>query len=115
MDSAGGHTVQGSNFTFTGTTATLYHTQVATLTTDYEELETDIPAVTITYTPQGSIGGSQVVAAHSHTYTAPTAHTHSITGTTTTITVPLEVAISGHTHTITIADHTHSLSNHTQC
>lgn len=49
--SAGGATVQGSNFTFTGTTATL-----------------EIP-----YKPAGSIGGSYTLSTHNHTVTKSTA------------------------------------------
>ena len=69
--------------TFTGTSATI--------------------SVSIDYTPSGTIGGSQTVAAHSHT----------ITYTSTTITGTAAVAVSNHTHTVDVPNHTHDLGNHT--
>lgn len=128
-------TIQGASFTFTGTTATLGHTQAATAATLYNELTSTIPALSTTYTPQGTIGGSVTIAGHSHKYVSLPAHTHGITLTDTTITGTakvsvashthglatatatftgtVSVAISGHTHKVTIASHTHSLGNHT--
>lgn len=93
LSTAGAHTINGSNFGFSGTSATI--------------------SVSGSYKPAGSITGSQTIAAHSHSYTAPAAHTHSISLTTTTITAGVEVAVSDHTHTVTIASHTHDLGNHT--
>ena len=69
--------------TFTGTSATIN--------------------VSIDYTPAGTIGGSQTVAAHSHSVTVATA---SAEGTAA-------VAVSAHTHTVTTGSHTHTLNNHT--
>lgn len=69
--------------TFTGTSATIN--------------------VSINYTPAGTIGGSQTVAAHSH----------SVTNTSTTVDVPIGVAVPNHTHEVTISGHTHTLNNHT--
>lgn len=128
-------TIQGASFTFTGTTATLGHTQAATSATLYNELNSTIPALSTTYTPQGTIGGSVTIAGHSHKYVSLPAHTHGITLTDTTITGTakvsvashthglsttvatftgtVSVAISGHTHQVTVASHTHSLGNHT--
>ena len=100
VSSAGAVTVSGSNFSFAGTAATLTHDDVAV-------------SVSGTYTPAGTISGSQTVAAHSHSYNAPAAHTHSIALSTATATGSASVAVSNHTHTITIANHTHTLGNHT--
>ena len=100
VSSAGAATVNGSNFSFTGTAATLAHDDVAV-------------SVSGTYKPAGTIGGSQTVAAHSHSYNAPAAHTHAIALSTATATGSASVAVSDHTHTVTIAAHTHTLGNHT--
>ena len=100
VSSAGAATVSGSNFSFAGTAATLTHDDVAV-------------SVSGTYTPAGTISGSQTVAAHSHSYNAPAAHTHSIALSTATATGSASVAVSNHTHTVTIANHTHTLGNHT--
>lgn len=100
LSTAGAYTVNGANFSFTGTAATLAHADVAV-------------SVSGSYTPAGSIGGSQTIAAHSHSYNAPAAHTHSIALTTATATGSASVAVSNHTHSVTIANHTHTLGNHT--
>ena len=100
VSSAGAATVSGSNFSFAGTAATLTHSDIAV-------------SVSGTYTPAGTISGSQTVAAHSHSYNAPAAHTHSIALSTATATGSASVAVSNHTHTVTIANHTHTLGNHT--
>lgn len=89
---------------FTGTEATIAHSFVDSASSK---------EFTITYTPTGTIGGSQTIAAHSHTYTAPAAHTHSIAVTNTTVTGVAAVDIADHSHTVTIAAHTHTLGNHT--
>lgn len=100
VSGAGAVTVNGSNFSFTGTAATLAHDDVAV-------------SVSGTYKPAGTIGGSQTVAAHSHSYNAPAAHTHAITLAAATATGSASVAVSDHTHTVTVAAHTHTLGNHT--
>ena len=100
VSGAGAVTVNGSNFSFTGTTATLTHSDISV-------------SVSGNYQPKGTIGGSQAVAAHSHSYNAPASHTHSIALSTATATGSASVAVSNHTHTVTIANHTHTLSNHT--
>lgn len=60
--------------TFTGTAATIAHTYT----------EGAQGSISIDYTPEGTIGGSQTVAAHSHTYVSLPAHTHGIAKATTT-------------------------------
>lgn len=128
-------TINGSDFTFNGTTATLSHTQVGTTTTTRDILNANVPTLSVDYTPSGTIGGSQTVSNHSHTYIELKAHTHGITltdttitgtaqvsvashshtliNTTTTVTGDVDVDISSHTHTVTIGNHTHTLNNHT--
>lgn len=128
-------TIQGSSFGFSGNAAVLSHTQAATAATLYASLNVTVPTVNAIYTPSGTLGGTQVVAAHSHTYVSLPAHTHGITLTATSITGTVEVsvashthglattsttitgtaavAVSSHTHSVTIASHTHSLGNHT--
>ena len=64
------------------------------------------------YTPAGTIGGSQTIAAHSHTVEAA-AHTHSIGSVATEVTGTAAVAVSSHTHSVTTSSHTHSIGNHT--
>ncbi|MBO7691893.1 MAG: hypothetical protein J6T10_04570 [Methanobrevibacter sp.] len=68
----------------------------------------DSIALSADYTPAGTIGGSQVVAAHSHSYVELKAHTHSV-GKTDNVeaSVSLGAAISAHTHTL--GNHTHSV------
>ena len=87
---AGGVTISGSNFTFTGTTATI------TLSND---------AVSIAaheYKPAGTIGGSQSIAAHTHTVNVAKATvTNNVTGTATG-------SAGAHTHSVSINSHTHS-------
>lgn len=68
--------------------------------------------VSIEYTPQGTIGGSQTVAAHSHTYVELKEHTHTLNTATASISVNISVPID-HDHTINVSNHTHSLGNHT--
>lgn len=87
----GAHTVQGSNFKVTVPTYT--H---------------NVTNGIITYTPAGTISGSQSFSSHSHSYDAPSDHTHSITRVTETFTIPVSVAVSSHTHSVTIGSHTHS-------
>ena len=81
----GAVTVSGSNFSFTGTQATL----------------------SIVYQPAGSIGGSQTVGNHSHTYYGPVAHTHSISNSDATASGSVSVAIGAHTHSL--SNHTHNI------
>lgn len=52
---AGAHTINGSNFTFTGATATIAHNAQGNVQIDKHK-----------FTPTGSVTGSQVVNAHSH-------------------------------------------------
>ena len=112
LSAAGAATIAGSNFSFSGVTATLQHTQAGSGDA-INTVNTNIPAVNIVYTPAGSISGSQEVAAHSHSYLKPVAHTHSIGLSTVTATGSVAVAISAHSHEVEIASHTHDLSNHT--
>ena len=83
---------------FTGTTATIKHTQAATLTTDFNNLTTSVATTSYDYTPEGSIGGSQTVNAHSH----------AITYTDTNASGSASVAILTHTHSL--SNHTHSVT-----
>ena len=107
VNDGGAVTIKGSNFGFSGIAATLEHTQTATATTSYNSLTAVSGAVSITYTPAGSIGGSQTVDAHTHSYTKPTAHTHTIALTDASATGTASVAVSNHTHSI--AQHTHAV------
>ena len=109
---ASGGTVNGSNFTFTGTAATLKHTQANTTAGTFATLNTSVPAVSISYQPAGTIGGSQAVAAHSHKYQKPKNHTHSVTFSSITVSGTASVAVSSHTHTVTMASHSHSIAAH---
>lgn len=124
-----------SQLLFNGAEVKLDHTQVATLTTSYNTVTATVNQIAFEYTPAGTIGGKQTIAAHSHTYVKLPPHTHSIalssatvTGTaevsvanhthgltkaTTSITANVSVAISAHTHNVSIPAHTHSLNNHT--
>lgn len=77
-------------------------------TTTYNEVSGE----EIAYTPQGTIGGSQTVLAHSHTYIKLPVHSHSVNTTSTDISFQVSVPID-HSHEINIPDHTHSLNNHT--
>lgn len=87
---AGGVTISGSNFTFTGTTATI------TLSND----AVSIPSHE--YKPAGTIGGSQSIAAHTHTVNVAKATvTNNVTGTATG-------SAGAHTHSVSINSHTHS-------
>ena len=116
----GSHTINGSNFTFSGTAATLAHTAVSgSCVHTYESCVS------------GSIGGSVTVeghthsytkpadhthsytapAAHTHSYTAPANHTHSISVTTTSYTGTASVAVSNHTHTVNIGNHFHDINH----
>jgi len=83
--SAGGFTLSGSNFSFTGDTVTL----TSTLKLDKHK-----------FTPSGSIGGSQTVSAHSHAFNPAT--TAVVTGiNTSTTTVLTGVKSTGSTAAIT--------------
>ena len=87
---AGGVTISGSNFKFNGTQATI------TLSND----AVSIPSHE--YTPEGSIGGSQAIAAHTHTVNVAKATvTNNVTGTATG-------SAGAHTHSVSIDSHTHS-------
>lgn len=94
---AGGHTISGSSFSFTG--SPLVFTPA---------LSTTAVSVSGKYTPAGSITGTIKLPEHSHSYTAPSAHTHGITLTSTQVTGSASVAVSSHTHSI--AAHTHTIS-----
>lgn len=105
----GNHTINGSNFGFSGTAATLKHTQTATATTDYNTANVTVNTTTYSYTPEGSIGGSQVVGGHSHTYVTLPSHTHSVDSTENVeASVNLGAAITAHTHTL--GNHTHNVT-----
>lgn len=83
-------TISGSNFKFNGTQATI------TLSND----AVSIPSHE--YTPEGSIGGSQAIAAHTHTVNVAKATvTNNVTGTATG-------SAGAHTHSVSIDSHTHS-------
>ena len=103
---AGSTTLDGSNLTFTGTAASLAHTQVAAASSGYK----DLAAYTLNLTTQnatagGSISGTVSIASH----------THSITNGTTTIYnagyVSIDVPIGNHTHTVNLPNHTHGASH----
>lgn len=91
-------TINGSNFTFTGTTATLGHGVTGTPTTaTADQLWVDIATRTINFTPTGSITGSQTVSGHSHNVTIGA----------TTVVGTAAVAVSNHTHSM---GHTHTVT-----
>ena len=94
---AGGHTINGSSFSFTGASITFT-----------PALSTNALSVSGKFTPAGSITGTIKLPEHSHSYTAPSAHTHSIALTSTQVTGSASVAVSSHTHSI--AAHTHTIS-----
>lgn len=96
--SAGGTVIQGSDFNFTGKVATLTHTQAATQVSDYDTLT----GTSVTFTPAGSITGSQTVGSHKHSIEPSTIAVFDV-----------EVNVVDHTHTVTVDAHTHSLQNHT--
>ena len=85
LNTSGGVTISGSNFSFTGTQATL---------------EAD-------YTPAGSVSTSASQASHRHTYVALATHSHSIGTTSTSVTGTAAVAVASHTHTIVMKPHQH--------
>lgn len=98
INNGGGHTINGSNFTFTGTTATLTHSVSGTPTTaTADKLWVELATRTYTITPSGSITGSQAVSGH----------THSVTFASTTATGTASVAVSAHTHSL--SNHTHNV------
>ena len=92
---AGGHTINGSSFSFTGDA--LVFTPA---------LSTTAVSVSGKYKPAGSVTGTISLPSHSHSYIAPSAHTHSITLTSTQVTGSASVAVSGHTHSIAAHSHT---------
>ena len=97
---AGGHTISGSSFSFTGSPLVFTPT-----------LSTTAVSVSGKYKPVGSVTGTIKLPEHSHSYTAPSAHTHSIGLTSTQVTGSASVAVSNHTHSI--AAHTHTISKKT--
>lgn len=103
-------TVYGSNFAFTGTTATLTHVPQGSPTTTTDELLTvEHVSASVKYTPSGTITGGYTISAHTHsvTYQAPANHTHSVTIAQQSLTGTASVAISNHTHTM---GHTHTVT-----
>lgn len=96
--SAGGTVIQGSSFNFTGKVATLTHTQAAAQSSDYDMLT----GTNVTFTPAGSITGSQTVGTHAHSITPSTVAAFDV-----------KVNVLDHAHTVTVTAHTHSLQNHT--
>lgn len=89
--SAGGVTISGSNFTFSGTTATLSHS-----------VTPGSFSSSTSYQPAGSINGLTI-----------NDHIHSVGTSAATATATVDVVVSAHTHTVTVANHTHSIGNHT--
>lgn len=96
---AGGVTINGTSFSFSGAEATLQPTFSSQ------------GSVSISYTPSGNVSAVSV-GSHSHSYSAPVAHTHSISATDTTVAVSGTVDVSNHTHTIVDNGHSHNVNDH---
>lgn len=96
----GGFTINGSNFSFAGTKATLTPEINAA------------GSVTIAYTPAGSVSAVSV-GSHKHSYTKPADHTHSVSTSDATITVGGVAKVANHTHTVNDNGHTHTINSHT--
>ena len=90
------HTVQGSEFTFTGTETTIGHNQ------SEGSYARDLSVVNPTYTVSGSITGTQTIAEHAHYI-----EIQSLTATD----IPVSVDVPNHTHSVTFDGHTHSMSH----
>lgn len=97
-ESAGGHTIQGSNFTFTGNTATISNVKVS---------KVDVTVDPITLTPSGTIGGSQTVAGHNHTINPAYATFNYVTGATLN-------QSGAHSHAVNVATENATIQNLTK-